>query len=464
MRAFAIACLVSLASGFMPSMQNGVVRTVSTSNTSPTFQEAQYRNTELNAILENVDIKEKYYLPKEKEIPKVLGGVKIGLRKLVVITGASSGLGLNTAIALAKTGRYFIVMACRDTEKAKAGTINIKCSCRQICQINGFVQRVQFVFSHFLSFFTFFSVAKANLPDGSYTVMKLELASLQSVRDFVANLKAFKSARPLTHLICNAAVYKPTDPEPAWTDDGFEMSMGVNHFGHFLLVHLLLDDMSKAKGARVCIVGSITGNSNTVGGGLVYPRADLGKLQGFEKGAKQPIEMVDGKKFFGAKAYKDSKVCNMMTVSELHDRYHEDTGITFSSMYPGCIAETALFREKRTWFRKIFPLFMKYVTGGYVGEEEAGERLAQVIDDPKCEKSGVYWSWNGNAATVGAWSDDGKPKGAGGSGGEIFENETSESVQDKANARKMWDLSIKAVGLDKKEMYKNGKFAFDDAQ
>merc|ERR1712023_347400 len=38
----------------------------------------------------------------------------------------------------------------------------------------------------------------------------------------------------------------------------------------------------------------------------------------------------------------------------------------------GCIAESALFRQKREWFRKIFPLFMKYVTGGYVSEEEAG--------------------------------------------------------------------------------------------
>ena len=103
------------------------------------------------------------------------------------------------------------------------------------------------------------------MPDGSYTVMKLELASLQSVRDFVANLKAFKSARPLSNLICNAAVYKPKEPEPSWTDDGFEMSMGVNHLGHFLLVNLLLDDMSKAKNPRVCIVGSITGNTNTVG-------------------------------------------------------------------------------------------------------------------------------------------------------------------------------------------------------
>lgn len=47
------------------------------------------------------------------------------------------------------------------------------------------------------------------------------------------------------------------------------------------------------------------------------------------------------------------QVCNMMTVSELHRRYHDSTGIVFSSMYPGCIAETALFREKRPWFRKV---------------------------------------------------------------------------------------------------------------
>jgi protochlorophyllide reductase len=152
----------------------------------------------------------------------------------------------------------------------------------------------------------------------------------------------------------------------------------------------------------------------------------------------------------------------MMTVSELHRRYHDDTGIVFSSMYPGCIAETALFREKRTWFRKLFPLFMKYVTGGYVGEEEAGERLAQVIDDPKCDKSGVYWSWNGGAKSVGRWNEDGKPRGAGGSGGEIFENDQSAAVTDKVIAGKMWNLSREAVGLTKKEMYKGGKL--EDAE
>lgn len=370
----------------------------------------------LNALT-TTELPEKLYFPKEKEFPKVLGGIKIGLRKLCVVTGASSGLGLNAAATLAKTGRHFVIMACRDVEKGK-------------------------------------KVAKdIGMPDGSYTVMKLELANLQSVRDFVNNLKAFKSARPLNHLICNAAVYKPTDPEPAWTDDGFEMSMGVNHFGHFLLVNLLLKDMQKAKKPRVCVVGSITGNSNTVGGGLVYPRADLGNLKGFEDGATNPVAMADGKPFFGAKAYKDSKVCNMMTVSQLHERYHEETGIVFSSMYPGCIAETALFREKRAWFRKGFPWFMKYVTGGYVGMEEAGQRLAQIIDDDLCLKSNVYWSWNGGAQQVGRWSEDGKPKGAGGSGGEIFENEQSDAVTDPVVAKKMWELSVKAVGLTEKDMF-----------
>jgi len=356
----------------------------------------------------------------KKQGPKVLGGVKIGLRKLVVITGASSGLGKETVRALSKTQKYFIVMAVRDVDKGLA-------------------------------------VAKElNLAQDSYTVMKLELASLTSVRDFVGNLKAFKSARPLTHLVCNAAVYLPKDPNPSWTDDGYEMAMGVNHLGHFALVNLLLSDLKKAKGARVVIVGSITGNSNTVGGGMVYPRADLSLLQGYkgEKKGKQPVAMADGKKYDGAKAYKDSKVMNMMTVSELHRRYHDKTGITFSSMYPGCIAETNLFREKRKWFRQVFPLFMKYVTGGYVGQEEAGQRLAQCIDDPICEKSGVYWSWNGGAQNVGRYSADGKPKGAGGSGGEIFENEQSDAVRDEVTAKELWDVSMEMSGLKSKEILK----------
>jgi len=352
------------------------------------------------------------------EVPMVLGALKAGTRKLCVVTGASSGLGLATVQALVNEGSTYVICAVRDPEKMRA-------------------------------------VAKeAGIKDDSFCAMKLELASLKSVRDFVNNLKAFKAGRPLDRLVCNAAVYLPADPKPRFTDDGFEMSVGVNHLGHFLLANLLLDDMAKAKDGRVCIVGSITGNTNTIGGGFVYPRADLGKLEGLKQ-ADQTV-MVDGGVFDGAKAYKDSKLLNMMTVGQLHARFHEKTGVTFCSMYPGCIAETNLFREKRQWFRTIFPLFMKYVTGGYVSEDEAGERLAQVVNDPKCSKSGVYWSWNGNAQQLGTLKPsvkDGKFSlelgGAGGSGGEIFENQWSNEVADSSKAQVAWDYSMAAVGLKK---------------
>lgn len=59
-------------------------------------------------------------------------------------------------------------------------------------------------------------------------------------------------------------------------------------------------------------------------------------------------------------------------------RFHGDTGVVFSSLYPGCIAETGLFRNHYKLFRTLFPPFQKYITKGYVSEEEAGKRLAQV--------------------------------------------------------------------------------------
>ena len=86
--------------------------------------------------------------------------------------------------------------------------------------------------------------------------------------------------------------------------------------------------------------------------------------------------------------------------------------------------------------------------------EEAGVRLAQVVDAPECAKSDVYWSWNGGAQSVGRWSDDGKPKGAGGSGGEIFENTQSDAVKNRDVAMKMWDLSIGACGMSEKDIPK----------
>jgi hypothetical protein len=69
----------------------------------------------------------------------------------------------------------------------------------------------------------------------------------------------------------------------------------------------------------------------------------------------------------------------MLTMGEMHRRFHKDSGVVFSSLYPGCIAETGLFREHYKLFRTLFPPFQKYITKGYVSEEDAGSRLAQVV-------------------------------------------------------------------------------------
>lgn len=85
---------------------------------------------------------------------------------------------------------------------------------------------------------------KLGMPAGSYTVMHLDLASLNSVRSFV---EAFRnSERRLDAVVCNAAVYLPTTKEPTFTADGFELSVGTNHLGHFLLARMLLEDLNKS--------------------------------------------------------------------------------------------------------------------------------------------------------------------------------------------------------------------------
>jgi protochlorophyllide reductase len=315
-------------------------------------------------------------------------------KSTVVITGASSGVGLYTTKAFAEREQWHVVMACRDLAKAEKAAYLV------------------------------------GMPPDSYTIMHIDLASLESVRQFVNNFRA--SGKSLDALVCNAAIYMPLLKEPLRSPEGFELSMATNHLGHFLLCNLLLEDLKNSPVAepRLVILGTVTHNPDELGG-KIPPRPDLGDLKGFAEGFKEPISMIDGKKFEPVKAYKDSKVCNVLTMRELHRRYHSATGITFSSLYPGCVATTPLFRNHYPLFQKLFPLFQKYITGGFVSEELAGERVAAVVADPEYNQSGAYWSW-GNRQKK---------------NGQSFVQKVSPQARDDQKAERMWDLSAKLVGL-----------------
>ena len=194
--------------------------------------------------------------------------------------------------------------------------------------------------------------------------MRVEL-SFESVRDFCKNLDEWRCNKPIDRLICNAGVYQPSLPYAKWSADGHEQTMQINYLSHFLMISLLMPDMVRARDPRIILVGSVTGNDNTVGAAASTP-SPISRSSRLESWGQESHQMFDGYNFDGAKAYKDSKLCLMATSNLLHDKYHKQTGISFSSIYPGCIAESPLFREKRPWFRKYFPVFMKYITGGFL--------------------------------------------------------------------------------------------------
>ena len=86
---------------------------------------------------------------------------------------------------------------------------------------------------------------RAGIPESSYTVIHCDLAALDSVRQFVTDFK--QSGMPLDAMVANAAVYKPLLTEPERTAEGFELCVGTNHLGHFLLLNLLLEDLAASK-------------------------------------------------------------------------------------------------------------------------------------------------------------------------------------------------------------------------
>ena len=321
---------------------------------------------------------------------------------VVIITGASSGVGLWAAKSLATRG-WMVIMACRDLAKAEA------------------------------------AAREVGIPAENRRILHIDLGDQASVRRFADEFHGL--GLPLDALLLNAAVYLPRLEEPMRSPEGYEISVATNYFGHFLLAHLLIDDLKKANGrpkaggagpSRLITLGTVTANSEEFGGKIPIPApADLGALAGLEAGFKAPIAMIDGKPFKPGKAYKDSKLACMIMSREFQKRWG-DTGVVFNTLYPGCVAETPLFRHTPPAFQKIFPWFQKNITKGYVSQPLAGERTAQVVADPAfASQSGVHWSW-GNRQKEGRMP---------------FAQPLSARATAEARNERLWDLTMKAVGL-----------------
>jgi len=329
------------------------------------------------------------------------------IKGLVLITGTTSGVGLNTLKPLLRFG-WEVIAVNRSNKRAV-------------------------------------EIAQQSLTDSQIKnihFIEIDLSDLDDVRNGCYEiLKKFQN--PINSIICNAAVYKPRLRKPERSPQGFENSMAVNHFGHFLLINLLMDNILSSEKEidlngrttkfkpRITVLGTVTANYSELGGRIPIPApADLGNLSGFKNGFLSPISMANGKKFKPGKAYKDSKLCNMVTVQELSKKYSKER-IIINSLYPGCVADTKLFRDTPWLFRFLFPIFQKFITKGYVSQRLAGERVAKVATLKKYAKPAVHWSW-GNRQKLGR---------------KAFSQKLSKRIIDSNISRQTYELTRKLVGL-----------------
>ncbi len=204
--------------------------------------------------------------------------------KIAIVTGANAGLGFETTLALVKNG-FTVIMACRNMNKAKEAKSEIL----------------------------------KQVPTAQLEIIKIDLSQLDSVREFADSFLT-KYTR-LDLLINNAGVMMPPYQR---TEDGFELQMAANYFGHFLLTGLLIDVITKTKNSRIVSLSSIAHKNASI---------NFDDLQSEQKYSK-----------FGA--YGQSKLACLIFSKELQRRLEANQKVNSISVaaHPGA-SNTELARH-----------------------------------------------------------------------------------------------------------------------
>lgn len=245
--------------------------------------------------------------------------------KVVIVTGGSSGLGFETARNLAERGGR-IYIASRDEDKGNRRAESIR-------KLTG-NENVQF--------------------------MKLDLASLKSVREFSETFH--KIEKRLDILINNAGTVSAFQK----TEDNFELNMAVNHLGHFLLTNLLLDLLKASAPSRILVVSS-----------LAYILGVISR------------DNLNSEIYFPGiiKAYGNSKLANILFTREL-SRKLENSGVTVNSLDPG-ISMSAIGSKLPSSIRILFETAQQLI--GRNPENGAQTHLMLAVDPSVKDVSGKHF-------------------------------------------------------------------------
>ncbi|XP_076146240.1 retinol dehydrogenase 12 isoform X1 [Alosa pseudoharengus] len=275
--------------------------------------------------------------------------------KTVIITGANTGIGKETARDLAKRGAR-IIMACRDLERGEWAR-------EEIVEDSG---------------------------NQNVVLKKLDLSSTKSIREFAELIN--KEEKQLNILINNAGVMLCPYSKTA---DGFEMQIGVNHLGHFLLTFLLLDLIKRSAPARIVNVASV---AHTWGG-----------IQ---------LDDINSEKGYNARrAYGQSKLANILCTRSLARRL-QGSGVTVYSLHPG-VVRTELWRHLSAPVRLAVRVFSACTKTSSQGAQTS---IYCAVDPALEEESGGYYS-------------------------DCAPARCSRAARDDEMAERLWELSGQMLGI-----------------
>jgi NAD(P)-dependent dehydrogenase (short-subunit alcohol dehydrogenase family) len=216
--------------------------------------------------------------------------------QVFIVTGANSGLGYESTLALAEKDAT-VIMACRNLERGQRAL----------------------------------DAVKQAVPSARLELMHLDLASLKSIRNFAETFKS--KYKRLDGLINNGG---PVVAARRLTEDGFESHFGVNHLGHFALTGLLLDLLLKTPSSRIVTVGS---RMHTTG-----------KIAWDDLMSEHPYDRMT--------AYRQSKLANMLFAFELDRRLQaKGTSTRSIAVHPG-LARTSWADNNLDGVMKVFGKIM----------------------------------------------------------------------------------------------------------
>ncbi len=268
----------------------------------------------------------------------------------VIVTGASSGLGLVASARLAEAG-WHVVLACRDPRRGEAAAMRVR----------------------------------AEVPGASVEVVELDLASLGSVREGARVIVDGASGRPpLRALVCNAGIQIVDGVKRS--ADGHEMTFATNHLGHFLLTTLLLAHIEDD--GRVLIVSSGTHYGPPRSMGFPGPRWSTARTL-----ADPEAPGIDVSPKGGRIRYSTSKLANIYMTYELARR---TSRVRVNAFDPGLMPETRLDRDYPKRFQGLYdrltPVLLRFVKDARSVAESGADVAWHVTAPELADVSGAYFS------------------------------------------------------------------------